>query len=107
MHRGWNMEKKLRTKAHNFLILAFSSNFCPIKTDLSGNNVDRKLQIFKNSPKWTIFGIFNLFLSIQNVSIARFARIVKWDFFCDFQTACTYLLFLAWEFCSNLFEHPV
>ena len=71
------MGKKLRTKAHNFLILAFSSNFCPIKTDLSGNNVDRKLQIFKNSPKWTIFGIFNLFLSIQNVSIARFARIVK------------------------------
>ena len=42
---------------------------------------DRKLQVFKNSPKWTIFG-----LSTQNVNVARFARNVEWDFFCDFQT---------------------
>ena len=35
---------------------------------------DRKLQIFKNSSKWTNFGIFDLLLPIQNVSIARFAR---------------------------------
>ena len=47
---------------------------------------DRKLQIFKNSPKWTIFGIFNLLLPIKNVNVARFARDVEWDFFCDFQT---------------------
>ena len=26
------------------------------------------------------------FLSTQNVNVARFARIVEWDFFCDFQT---------------------
>ena len=38
------------------------------------------LQTFKNSPKWTIFGIFNQLLSIQNVNVARFARIVEWDF---------------------------
>ena len=38
---------------------------------------DRKLQIFKNSPKWTIIGIFNQLSSIQNVSIARN---VEWDF---------------------------
>ena len=42
---------------------------------------DRKLQVLKNSPKWTIFGILNSLLSTQNV-----ARNVEWDFFCDFQT---------------------
>ena len=35
---------------------------------------DRKLQVFKNSPKWTIFGIFNKLLSTQNVNVARSAR---------------------------------
>ena len=49
---------------------------------------DRKLQVFKNSPKWIIFGIFNQLLSTQNVNVARFARNVEWDFFCDFQTPC-------------------
>ena len=49
---------------------------------------DCKLQVFKNSPKWTIFGIFNQLLSTQNVNVARFARTVEWDFFCDFQTPC-------------------
>ena len=43
---------------------------------------DCKLQVFKNSPKWTIFGIFNQLLSIQNVNVARFAHNVEWDFFC-------------------------
>ena len=32
------------------------------------------------------FGIFNELLSTQNVNVARFARNVEWDFFCDFQT---------------------
>ena len=34
------------------------------------------------------FGIFNELLSTQNVNVARFARNVEWDFFCDFQTLC-------------------
>ena len=42
---------------------------------------DRNLQIFKKSPKWTIFGIFHELLSTQNVNVARFARIVECDFF--------------------------
>ena len=42
---------------------------------------DSKLQVFKNSPKWTIFGVFNQLLSTQNVNVARFARNVEWDFF--------------------------
>ena len=45
---------------------------------------DRKHLVFKNSPKWTIFGIFNQLLSTQNVNVSRFALIVEWDFFCDF-----------------------
>ena len=47
---------------------------------------DRKLQIFKNSSKQTIFGIFNWLLSTQNVNVARYARNVEWDFFYSFQT---------------------
>ena len=47
-----------------------------------------KLQVFKNSPKWTIFGIFNELLSSQKVNESRFARNVEWDFFWDFQTPC-------------------
>ena len=39
-------------------------------------------------PKLTIFGVFNKLLSTQNVNLARFARNVEWDFFCDFQTLC-------------------
>ena len=38
---------------------------------------DRKLQVFKNSPKWTIFGIFIQLLSTQNVNVAHFVRIVE------------------------------
>ena len=49
---------------------------------------DRKLRVFKNSTKLTIFGFFNEFLSTQNVNVARFARNVERDFFCDFQTPC-------------------
>ena len=44
----------------NFWILAFSTNFCPFKTKLSGNTVSHKLQVFKNSPKLTIFLHFQL-----------------------------------------------
>ena len=46
---------------------------------------DRKLQVFKKSPNWTIFGIFNKLLSSQNVNVARFARNVDWDFFVIFK----------------------
>ena len=42
---------------------------------------DRKLQVFKNSPKLTIFGIFDNLLSTQNVNVARLARNVEGDFF--------------------------
>ena len=57
----------------NFLILAFSTNFCPIKADLSGNTVWP--QAFKNTPKWTIFGIFIWLLSTQNENVASLAML--------------------------------
>ena len=53
-----------------FLILTFSTNFCPINIDLSGNTV------------WPQ-AIFDK-MSTQNVNVARFARNVEWDFFFDF-----------------------
>ena len=45
---------------------------------------DHKLQFFKKSPKLTIFGIFSELLSTQNINVARFARSVECDFFCNF-----------------------
>ena len=65
--------------AYKFFNLGISINFCPIKSDLSGNTA--KLQGFKNSPKLTIFGLFNELLSTQNVNVFRFARNVECDFF--------------------------
>ena len=52
-------------------ILAISNNFCPI-TILTGSNL-----LYKNSSKWTIFGIFNELLITLNVDVARFARNVE------------------------------
>ena len=82
VHSIW---KSLKKKSHtNFSILTFSINFCPIKIALS--LFDRKFRVFKNSPNWPCFSIFNELLSTQNVNVARFARNVECDFFYDFQT---------------------
>ena len=64
------------------------TNFCSIKVNLSCSIVWLQVSGFQNSPKLITFGIFNQLLSTQNVNVARFARNVKWDFFCDFQTPC-------------------
>ena len=48
--------------------------------------ITKIVAFFKNSPKLTIFGIFNELLSTQNVNVARFARNIECDFFGDFQT---------------------
>ena len=80
-HSVW---KSTKMSHLNFWILAFSTNFCLIT--ILKTLFDRKLQFFKNSPKWTIFGIFNYLLSTRNVNVARFARNVEWGFFCNFQT---------------------
>ena len=45
---------------------------------------DRKFQVFKKSPNWPFLGIFNQLLSTQNENIARSARNLDCDFFCDF-----------------------
>ena len=33
-------------------------------------------------------------MTTQNVDVARFARSVEWDFFCDFQTLCSRMKFI-------------
>ena len=55
----------------------FSPIFVLLKLTCLVTLFDRKLQVFKNSQNWTIFGILNLLLSIRNVSVARFARNVE------------------------------
>ena len=45
-------------KITRILILAFSTNFVLLKLTCLVTLFDRKLQFFKNSPKWTLFGIF-------------------------------------------------
>ena len=45
----------------------FPPSFVLFKLTCLVTMIDRKLQVFKNSPKWTIFGIFNELLSTQNV----------------------------------------
>ena len=52
--------------------MAFSTNFCPIKNDLSGNTVWLQISVFQKLAK----------LTTQNVNVARFAHNVEWDFFC-------------------------
>ena len=54
-------------------ILAFSTNFCPIKIDRSGNTVWPQTSGFQKLTKLTIFGISYELLSTQNVKVARFA----------------------------------
>ena len=74
--------------------VAFSKNrqirpiFVLLKLTCLVTLFDRKFQVFKKSPKLTIFGIFNELLSTQNVNVARFARNVEWDFFGNFQILC-------------------
>ena len=53
--------------------MAFLNNFCPFKSNLSGNTVIG----FKKIAKLPIFDIFNQLLFTQTVNVARFARIVE------------------------------
>ena len=51
--------KTLKSLTGTFGILAFFTNFCPIKTDLSGNTVWPQTSVFQKLVKMSIFGIFN------------------------------------------------
>ena len=57
--------------------LNFSPIFVLLKVTCLVTRFDRKLQVFKKSPKWTISGSFNVLLSTQNVNVARFASNVE------------------------------
>ena len=55
MHIVW---KSLKMSHLNFLILAFSTNFCPIKTDMSGNTVWPQASGFQKLAKMEHFWHF-------------------------------------------------
>ena len=68
---------KITKMSHlNFWILAFSTNFALLKLTCLVTLFDCKLQVFKNSPKLTILGIFHeLFYSKCKPSLLR----LHWD----------------------------
>ena len=68
--RCLKMTQNVAFEFFNFGI--FHQFFVLLKVTCLVTLFDRKLQVFKNSPKWT----------------TRFARNVKCNFFCDFQTLC-------------------
>ena len=72
-------------------ILAFSTNFCPIKTDLSGNTVWQQASRFQKLAKLSIIDIFNELLSTQNINVVRSQCWMI--FFCEFQTPCGIWIF--------------
>ena len=80
-----NVWKSLKMSHLIFLILAFSTNFFVLlELTCLVTLFNQKFQVFKKSPSSPIFGIFNELLSTQNANVARFARNVECDFFCDF-----------------------
>ena len=62
--------------------------FCPILTCL-GNTVLPQASGFQKFAKMDQF--WHFLWSTQNVNVARFARNVECDFFCDFQTLCNWV----------------
>ena len=57
LHIVWKLLKM--SHLNFFLILAFSTNFCPIKTDLSGNTVWPQASGFQKVAKMDHLGIFD------------------------------------------------
>ena len=70
-------EKYSKCRIGIFKFWHFPPIFVLLKLTCLVTMFDRKLQVFKNSSKWTIFGIFNQLLSTQNVNVVRFARNVE------------------------------
>ena len=80
------MFKITQNDTFEFLNFGIFRQLCPIKIDVSGNTVWSQASGFQKLLKMTILGILNELLSTQYVNVARFARNIEWDFFCDFQT---------------------
>ena len=104
VHIVW---KSIKMSHLNFSISAFPPIFDLFKLTCLVTLFDRKHQFFKKSPKWTICGIFNELSSTQNVNVARFARNVEWDFFCDFQTSKERPLKAIKKICLSYIVQPI
>ena len=73
------LENYLKCRIWIFQCWHFHQFFVLLKVTCLVTLFDRKLQIFKYSPKWTIFGIFGELWSY--VSVARFARNFEYETF--------------------------
>ena len=90
----WHSVWKLLKMSHfSFSILTFSTNFCNIKNDLSGNNVWPQV----SSRNWRFLASCMNFCPLKIRSQCN----VKWDFFCDFQTLCA-SMHVKWDFLRDL-----
>ena len=83
--KRWAKRAHIVTQNVAFEFWHFQPIFVLLKITSLVTLFDRKLQVFKNSPKWIIFGIFNQLLSTQNANVARFARNVKMRLFVIFK----------------------
>ena len=66
-------------------ILAFSTNFCHRKIDLSSNAVEPQVSVIEKLVKLTIFGIFNAKCMLASLAMTKnetFSAIFKLDVFC-------------------------
>ena len=109
MALDWLFSKSCTFENHSkcrIWILAFYTNFCPIQTNMSGNTVWQQASGFQKLAKMDHFWHFLMnFLSTQNVNVARSARNVEWDFFCDFQTpwSCRQAVAIkSWKNCTKI-----
>ena len=84
-HSVWKSPKKSHW---NFSILVFSTNFCPIESDMSVNTVWLQASGYQKLAKITLFEFLISFLATPNVNVARLACNVEWDFLNDFQALC-------------------
>ena len=85
----WIGQKLMENASFESFNFGIFTHFCPIIINLSGSTIWLQALAFQKVAKLTIF---NQLLSSQNVTVARFACNVEWDFFCDFQTPCNYHL---------------
>ena len=63
-------------------ILAFSTNFCPIKTDFSGNTVWPQASVFQKLAKLTIIIWMRLFLWFSNTVRTTHNRCLRIQYNC-------------------------
>ena len=75
------VENYSKCRIWNFYFRHFPPIFLQLKLTGLVTLFDRKLLVFRNSPKWTIFGFFKWIFVFLNCNVAQFVRNFEWDLF--------------------------